>query len=913
MKGARFYVKAAGLALLVAVLGAGAALVAVRMLFPEPRARAWVVDAARRQLGRDVRLEAIDVGLGGLSLSGLEVSERPDFSAGTFLRVEKFRLRPSWRALLRRRLVVAAVAADGLKVRVIKGADGRFNYETLASSAPAPAPSKPGAAAPPELNVRSAVVSNGSVEYADASGSSWTLTDVELDLSDFSETEPFTLKTSFQIRGTAGTRPVDARASFDGRVALGRGGPDKFKATVKRLVLAQQGLELSASGTISRLDAPELSFDAVLSAAGRELLRAGGSAKIGDAASADLKWRTPGLDTTLLAKLAPQAGVPALDLPAAEGSFAGAYSGDGADVKFFSASWADGKLEGSGSVRGLKSAKPLYEGRASFGFPSPEIRPGQYPFLNLPPKLALPAARVDGELSLKDDVLKIVSLTAKPKAGTLTANGAVRALGTAKPIPDVVVAAALDLPAFKASDLPFAVPGVPGAFTVPAGRLEGSMRASGENIVLKGVSFKTKGAEIHADGIVAPVPDAAFTADLTLPALTDKDLPFPGVPPGLQMPPSHWTADAAYSPRVIRVKSLRATTGGNDVEASGTVADPAGRGAYDLLIKCRSFQLEELTQLTPKTRDLKLSGSGLFAFSMTGVKDKPVYAGKLQFNGLGATVAQLPLSDFAGTVSFDAKRVDVPNLKGKFGDGLLTMDLTVKDYASAPEIELEASLDRFDLGRYLAAKAKVAADRAAAKTAGEKKAGDEKKTAVSTRGHLNIGTLVHPTATVTDVKVSWNLRGLAADLRGLNGDAKFHVGGGRIRSAGDMAAQSKLVKILIFPLLVVQKIGRIGGLHLFPDFNDISLNQIVGDYGFENGLMTLRQSEMDSDAAQVAAKGTIDLPAEALDLVVTAQVARVAPIDVSVTGTFDNPKSKVHLAKFLLADPAKNLIQGLFK
>jgi hypothetical protein len=37
----------------------------------------------------------------------------------------------------------------------------------------------------------------------------------------------------------------------------------------------------------------------------------------------------------------------------------------------------------------------------------------------------------------------------------------------------------------------------------------------------------------------------------------------------------------------------------------------------------------------------------------------------------------------------------------------------------------------------------------------------------------------------------------------------------------------------------------------------------------------------------------------------------LAPLDVSVTGTFDNPRSKVHLAKFLLADPAKNLIQGL--
>jgi len=149
-------------------------------------------------------------------------------------------------------------------------------------------------------------------------------------------------------------------------------------------------------------------------------------------------------------------------------------------------------------------------------------------------------------------------------------------------------------------------------------------------------------------------------------------------------------------------------------------------------------------------------------------------------------------------------------------------------------------------------------------------------------------------------------------MKGLNGSAQLRVGGGRLRALGDMAAQSKLVKVLVFPLLVVQKLGRVGGLRLFPDFNDIALRRIVGDYSFKNGSMLLRQSEMDSDAAQVRAQGTIDLAAEALDLVVTAQVGNVAPFDVAVTGTFDNPKSSLKLAKFLVA-PAKQLLQGLLK
>src|SRR4051812_16351231 len=101
---------AAKIGLVVAVLcvlGAAAALVALKAFLPEPKLRAMIVERARKQLGREVRLTHISVGLTGLHLSDLEVSERPDFAAGTFLKVETFSLRPSWRALLRRKLVVA--------------------------------------------------------------------------------------------------------------------------------------------------------------------------------------------------------------------------------------------------------------------------------------------------------------------------------------------------------------------------------------------------------------------------------------------------------------------------------------------------------------------------------------------------------------------------------------------------------------------------------------------------------------------------------------------------------------------------------------------------------------------------------------------------------------------------------------
>lgn len=925
MARARLWLKVTGSLVLLAALGAGAALVALKAFFPEPKARAYAVGKVSKQLGREVRLARIDAGLTGLHLQGLEVSERPDFTAGTFLSVETFSLRPSWKALLRRELVVASASADGLKVRVVRNADGSFNFDTLASSGPAPSPAaKPAEGPAPEFNIRRLRVSRGEALYLDkADGAAWSAAELSVKLDDFSLSEPFALDASGRVKGKAGERPIDAALAFAGTVFLGRGAREKFRLEFKRLSVEQEGLKLSAKGKVSGLDAPEASLEATLTAAGKTVLEAGGTVRASApgadgarALDADLKLKTPGLDTVLIAKWAPGAGVPALSFPAAEAALVARYEGGSAAVKSFRASWSGGTVDGSGSAKGLGGKSPAYEGRAKFGVDVPEIRAGQYPFLKLPPMSVLPAMRLDGEAALASGDLTLSSLAAKFKQGTASASGTVRKLASAKPVPDLALRIGADLPSYRVSELPVTVSALPPDFVVPAMRLDGGARVRGDDVTLEKLSVKGKAGSLRLDGLVAkalagtPEPALEVQADLDLPALTDKDLPFPGVPPGLELPPSKWDADLSYTPRAIRLRKLGVRIASNEVSVEGGVSDPAGRGAFDLLVKCKRFVLEELTRLTPATRDLKLSGSGFFALSVTGTKEKPLFGGKLQFKGLGATVAELALSDFTGTASFDERRIDVPNLKGKVADGTLTMDLTVKDYAKAPEIQLEASLDRFDLGRYLAAKKKLEADAKTAKAAKAAKAGkpaEEKPvTPIRTRGKVEIGALLHPNAQLQGVTASWDLYGVTPDMKRLGGDARLGTGAGKIHAVGDMALQSPIVKVLIFPILIFQK------LSLGVNLNDITVRKIVGDYLFKDGVMTLRQSEMDSTAAQVGAVGTIDLPAEGLDLTVTAQVGNLPAVDVAVTGTVTVPKTKVKVGK-LLENAGKNLLEGILR
>ncbi|MCM2303135.1 MAG: AsmA family protein [Elusimicrobia bacterium] len=918
MARARLWLKVSVSLALLAVLAAGAAVLALKAFFPEPKARAFVLEKARKQLGREVRLARIDAGLTGLHLQGLEVSELPDFAAGTFVSVETFSLRPSWKALLRRKLVIASASADGLVLSIVRNADGSFNYDTLASSAPAAAApaEKPSEEAPAEFNVRHLRVARGAAAYVDkASGAVWSASGLTLRLDDFSLAEPFDLEASARVKGKAGERPIDAALAFEGTIHPARGDRAKFKVDVRRLSAAQDGLAFTAKGKISGLEAPVAELDATLTAAGKTVLDAKGRIAVSSPSviGADLELKTSGLDTVLLAKWLPSAGVPAVSIPAGSASLEGRYDGTTASLKAFRVSWAEGTISGSGSARGLGGPAPVYEGRAKFGVDVPEIRAGSYPWLKLPPKAYIPAMRLDGEASSSGGEVKLAALEAKFKQGTASASGVVRGLGGAKLVPDLALRFAVDVPAFKISELPVAVTALPPGFVVPAVRLDGGARVKGDDLVFEKAVIKGRSGTLRLDGVVAkalagtPEPALEVVADLDLPALTDKDLPFPGVPPGLELPPSRWDADLSYTPRAIRLRRFAVKIASNELSVEGGVSDPTGRGAFDLLVKCRRFVLEELTRLTPRTRDLKLAGSGFFALSVTGTKEKPLFGGKLQFNGLGATVADLALADFTGTASFDERRIDVPNLKGKVADGTLTMDLTVKDYAKVPEIQVEASLDRFDLGRYLAAKKKLEADAktAQAATAG-KPAAAEPATPIRTRGKVEIGALLHPNARLQAVTASWELYGVTPDMKKLSGDAKIGTGEGKLHAVGDMALQSPVVKVLIFPILIFQK------LSLGVNLNDITVRRISGDYLFKDGVMTLRQSEMDSTAAQLSALGTIDLPAEALDLTVTAQVGNLPAVDVAVTGTVTTPKTKVKVGK-LLENAGKNLIEGLLR
>lgn len=605
-----------------------------------------------------------------------------------------------------------------------------------------------------------------------------------------------------------------------------------------------------------------------------------------------------------------------LVVPAATADAEFSLQGWDAAISVLRVQTGDSRVELSGTVRDLMGKPAPRDLKAKAHLDIPQLKGEDIPGAKLPAGLIIPASIVDADFSLRSWDMTLTSLRLKTAAAQVEASGTLRDLLSGKPQPvDFKAKARIESPQMKASDVPFAK--LPAGLVIPAAVLDASLRCGGADVVLESLNLKTKAGEASAKGVIKgalagkPEPDIEAQAKFDLPAFKSADLPFAQVPAGLEIPAIRLDVDAAGGLDAVNFKRLRVILGKNDLEVSGPVKGLRGAAPnVDLMLKCRSFVLNELTAMTPETRDLKLSGGGFFALGVSGPVSKPVLSGKLKFQGLGATVSGLTLADFTGTASFDERRIDVPNLSGKVADGALNMDLTLKNYRTEPFVDVEASLDRFDLGKYLAAKAALAAKKEAAPA----KAAAPGKPAppLATKGKFTVGALMHPNMAAKDVRLSWELEGITPELKALDGWAKLLVAGGNFSNIGKMATQSVIVKVLTLPFMVIQKIGGIGGIRIFPDFNNIAFTEISGDYAFAKGLMTLRDSHLYSDAAQVSAAGAIDLPTEKLDLLVTAQVANVAPMDIKVTGSFDKPKTKVQLGKFI-ADPAKALIKNIFQ
>src|SRR3954462_760555 len=159
--------------LLALVIVAGAVFV---MTFDPNRYKSQIEAAVKEKTGRTLKLEgdlkvAIFPSLGA-DVAKVALTERA--SSQEFLSLESAHASVALLPLLRGEVIVDRIRVDGLKANIVKGQDGKFNFDDLVQAKDAkPVPEKdakkdePKSAAPVKFDIAGLSVERSSIAYKD--------------------------------------------------------------------------------------------------------------------------------------------------------------------------------------------------------------------------------------------------------------------------------------------------------------------------------------------------------------------------------------------------------------------------------------------------------------------------------------------------------------------------------------------------------------------------------------------------------------------------------------------------------------------------------------------------------------------------------------------------------------------------
>jgi hypothetical protein len=488
------------------------------------------------------------------------------------------------------------------------------------------------------------------------------------------------------------------------------------------------------------------------------------------------------------------------------------------------------------------------------------------PLVDLPPEAR--DASLDGDLHLKGGA------AAAALSGTLKAAA-----------PGLSTGVGLDL---SVKD-PAGSPSLDGAISLADLKVDRSALAPG--LRLSGPSRME--AKLHGGPDHMAV-SLTFSADGADAAYKDLFLKPAGTALGLK-------AEAALSNKKdLAIRACRLTLAGASVNLSGSVVDAPGAGRLDLVVKADPFDVSPFGKLLPAAAELKPAGRLGLDASVNGTAAAPRARGTILLEGLGATpTAGISVAGLTGRAAFTDDSLEAPDLKGKFNGEALALKASVRHFAR-PEVSLEGSLAALDLGKLQTVFASTATAGGAAAPA---KPAAGPAPLAKARGSFKIGAVSHPYYLGKNFAFAWDLSDVGPALSLLSGTAQIAAADGRIRN-----------------LPLADKINALTK----KSSGDLTYSRIGGHMTIARGVLNTQDFLVDSDQADISAKGTVNLDDKVADLKAVFKLAKGAvggstgewfagedgrvTLEASITGPLTDPVIRPDLSK-AAARAAKSLLQ----
>ena len=136
-------------------------------------------------------------------------------------------------------------------------------------------------------------------------------------------------------------------------------------------------------------------------------------------------------------------------------------------------------------------------------------------------------------------------------------------------------------------------------------------------------------------------------------------------------------------------------------------------------------------------------------------------------------------------------------------------------------------------------------------------------------------------------------------MKKANGQVSFTLQPGAITDLDSFVKENKIVKILLLPINIINRVAKVLNIDLFPaeksaQKGQISYDAAEGVYNFVNGVMTVEKTTLTSKLTNINGSGKVDFPQDNIDMKVSATVlTSQTPIVIKITGPVENPSGKL--------------------
>ncbi|MBI5595327.1 MAG: hypothetical protein HY928_04475 [Elusimicrobia bacterium] len=478
-------------------------------------------------------------------------------------------------------------------------------------------------------------------------------------------------------------------------------------------------------------------------------------------------------------------------------------------------------------------------------------------------------------------------------------------------------------------------------------------------LTLKPLSVTVDGLSAKAEGRLDGLREPKASLELSLPALTRGNTPaLAALPEGFALPALTGPLKAAVGAKGLSIETLSLKGDGAALElkaaqngtrwdvpkarlswgpvflsVSGT-ADTGTKGgpSIDLRVRLDPMSLAKAAELVPGATAYAASGTLSAELSAKGQTSDPVLAGAVTLEKASAKVSGQTLSGVEATLKLTPDTA-AGTLTGTFNGSPFQAKLNGKSLRTAPDVRLDAKLDRLDLASLPAGAAPSEGSEAKKggkpAPAGRAKGGGAGKP-FKAAGTLTVGAVKHANFEASEAKLAFDLKGVGSDQARLDGSATLRIGPGRFEDLKLLASDKPILKALLLPVIILQKTASFIRVPFFPRFDTFTFTEIRGDYAVKDGVLTVRQSKLDGSSADAELTGTLDLLKDALDMKAKVRIGGQGAVKLGgtvafkVRGTMAAPSVSVDAAS-ILKQPAvdkavgdvlkqgENLLKGLFK